>query len=205
MRALFLISGSGRTLDNIYKCMKDGKLDLEICGVVTSIEGVEGIKKAEKYRLKTFSVPRKKFKSTEEFSAEINNIVNELKPDLVLMGGFLHLWLFPERYKNRVLNIHPALLPKFGGENYYGIKVHKAVLKSGAKISGCTVHYADYSYDHGEIILQRKVPVYPDDTPETLAERVFKEECIAYPMAIKIVCEKIKNESEIESKKKNYT
>lgn len=100
------------------------------------------------------------------------------------MAGYLHFWKIPERYQGRVLNIHPSLLPQFGGKGFYGQLVHEAVLEAGVTESGCTVHFADNEYDHGPIILQRRVPVMPDDTPTDLAERVFRQECEAYPEAI---------------------
>ena len=105
------------------------------------------------------------------------------------MAGFLQLVLIPEDFRNRVFNIHPALIPAFCGKGYYGHRVHEAVLASGAKVSGCTVHFADNEYDHGPIIVQRTVPVLDDDTAETLAQRVFVEECEAYPEAIRLFAE----------------
>ena len=103
------------------------------------------------------------------------------------MAGFSCLWRIPLGFEGRVINIHPAMLPEFGGRGYYGRRVHEAVLAAGRTTSGCTVHYCDNEYDHGATILQRTVPVLPDDTPDTLADRVFREECIAYPEAITIV------------------
>ena len=103
------------------------------------------------------------------------------------MGGFLKRVTIPEDFANRVVNIHPALVPAFCGEGFYGHRVHEAVLEYGAKLSGCTVHFADNQYDHGPVILQRAVPVLDDDTPETLAARVFEAECEAYPEAIRLI------------------
>jgi len=105
------------------------------------------------------------------------------------MGGFLKRLTIPEDFLNRVTNIHPALLPAFGGEGFYGRRVHEAVLEYGVKITGCTVHFADNQYDHGPIILQKAVPVLDDDTPETLAARVFQAECEAYPEALQLIAE----------------
>jgi folate-dependent phosphoribosylglycinamide formyltransferase PurN len=101
------------------------------------------------------------------------------------MAGFLSLWTIPPDFHNRVMNIHPALLPKYGGKGMHGHHVHEAVLAAGETESGCTVHFADNSYDTGPIILQRKVPVLPNDTPDTLAARVFEQERIAYPEAVR--------------------
>ena len=104
----------------------------------------------------------------------------------MVQGGWLCLWKIPERYENRVMNIHPALLPSFGGQGMWGHHVHEAVLAAGCKVSGCTVHFCTNEYDKGSIIVQRACEVKDDDTPDTLAKRVFEQECIAYPQAIKL-------------------
>ena len=121
------------------------------------------------------SVATRGEKSTETFSQEINDLLDANEPDLVCMAGFLSLWLIPEKYRWRVMNIHPALLPSFGGKGMYGSKVHQAVLDAGCKISGCTVHFADNKYDHGPIIIQRAVRVIQNDDPDSLARRVFQQ------------------------------
>lgn len=123
----------------------------------------------------------------ETFSDRVFDAVRAYAPDLVLLAGWLHLIQIPPDFRRRVLNIHPSLLPAFGGKGMYGRHVHEAVLKAGAAVSGCTVHYADDAYDTGPIVLQRSVPVLPDDTPDTLAHRVFEAECEAYPEAIQLV------------------
>jgi phosphoribosylglycinamide formyltransferase-1 len=105
------------------------------------------------------------------------------------MGGFLKRLDIPADYANRVVNIHPGLIPAFCGQGFYGHRVHEAVLEYGAKLSGCTVHFADNQYDHGPVILQKAVPVTSDDTPDTLAARVFEAECEAYPEAIQLIAE----------------
>jgi phosphoribosylglycinamide formyltransferase 1 len=106
--------------------------------------------------------------------------------ELVAMAGFLKHVLIPADFAGRVMNIHPALIPAFCGAGFYGERVHRAALEYGVKVSGCTVHFVDNHYDHGPIILQRTVPVHPDDTPQTLAARVFEQECQAYPEAIRL-------------------
>ena len=105
------------------------------------------------------------------------------------MAGFLKRVTIPEDFANRVTNIHPGLIPAFCGHGFYGHHVHEAVLDYGAKLSGCTVHFADNQYDHGPVILQRAVPVLDDDTAETLAARVFEAECEAYPEAIQLIAQ----------------
>lgn len=185
-RLAVLLSGSGRTLQNIIEHIQSGKLDAEIVLVISSKKGAYGLKRAQMHGLPTVTVPRKGFANDEEFSKAITSQLDRVQPELILMAGFLHFYRIPAHYLGKVMNIHPALLPGYGGKGFYGLKVHQSVLMSGAKESGCTVHFADNIYDHGPIILQRRVPVYPEDTPETLAERVFKEECIAYPEAIRL-------------------
>ncbi|MFM8707634.1 MAG: phosphoribosylglycinamide formyltransferase, partial [Planctomycetia bacterium] len=106
------------------------------------------------------------------------------KPDLVVMAGFLHLVEIPDDFIGRVINIHPSLLPAFGGKGFHGLHVHRAVLDRGCTVSGCTVHLVDNEYDHGRILLQRTVPVLEDDSPESLAARVFAAECEALPESI---------------------
>ncbi|MCI0703467.1 MAG: phosphoribosylglycinamide formyltransferase, partial [Planctomycetia bacterium] len=110
-------------------------------------------------------------------------------PDLVCFAGWLHLLPIAPDFHHKVLNIHPALLPAFGGKGMYGHHVHEAVLNYGAKVSGCTVHFADDTYDTGPILVQRAVPVKEEDTPDTLAARVFAAECEAYPEAIRLIAE----------------
>jgi phosphoribosylglycinamide formyltransferase-1 len=121
------------------------------------------------------------------FQDAVTAAVDRLQPDLVLMAGWLHLWKFPPRYAGRVLNIHPSLLPAHGGRGMYGHRVHEAVLAAGDRESGCTVHVADLEYDRGPILVQKRVPVLPGDTPDALAARVFEQECLAYPEAVRLV------------------
>jgi phosphoribosylglycinamide formyltransferase-1 len=129
------------------------------------------------------------FKTTEEFSERIFSLLREAKVDLAILAGFLCLLRVPPDFTNRVMNIHPALIPSFCGKGLYGMKVHEAVLARGSKVSGCTVHFADNLYDHGPIIVQKSVPVLENDTPQTLAARVFQAECQAYPEAIRLFAE----------------
>jgi len=179
-----LISGGGTTLKNLIDRIADGTLKAEIKVVLSSREGVRGIEFAEEANIPTFVVPRKKCKSTEEFSEKVTDILRKFNPDLIVFGGFLSLYLFPEEFRGRIINIHPALLPSFGGKGMYGDHVHEAVLKSGAKVSGCSVHFVDEIYDHGPIIAQRVVPVLPDDTVDSLRERVQRVERELYPEVI---------------------
>ena len=123
---------------------------------------------------------------TETYSARIVELLDAAKVDLVVQAGFLSFWRIPPEYEGRVMNIHPALLPSFGGSGIYGRRVHESVLAAGLKVSGCTVHFVDNEYDRGPIIVQKCVAVLEGDTSDTLAARVFEQECIAYPEAINL-------------------
>lgn len=185
-RVAVLLSGSGTTLVNLLERIDDGRLDARVVCVVSSKAGVKGVERGEAAGLPTFVVPRREFPDVEEFSSRITEIVDRHSPDLVCCAGFLSAWLFPPAYAGRVMNIHPALIPSFCGKGYYGMKVHRAVVETGVKVSGCTVHFANLEYDQGPIIVQRAVPVGHDDTPEDVRRRVFLEECEAYPEAIRL-------------------
>jgi formyltetrahydrofolate-dependent phosphoribosylglycinamide formyltransferase len=189
-RAVILISGSGTTMENLLLRAQDGSCLLEPVGVIASKEGILGIAKAQKYGVPVQVVNRADYTDSQAFSRQVFKLVSAVKPDVILLAGFLSYLHLAERYKGKVLNIHPSLLPKFGGKGMYGIRVHKAVLKAGEKDSGCTVHYVDEEYDHGATILQRKVPVLPNDTPETLQARVMEAEREAYPEAVNLYAEK---------------
>jgi formyltetrahydrofolate-dependent phosphoribosylglycinamide formyltransferase len=184
-----LISGSGRTLQNFIDLIERGELPARVEVVVSSRANVQGVERARKHRLPVEIVPRRNYPSEESFSDAITGILDRYAPDLVLLAGFMSFYRIPPRWLGKVLNIHPALLPRFGGAGMYGHRVHEAVLAAGEKETGCTVHFADNQYDHGPIVLQRKVPVLPNDTPDSLAERVFREELSAYPEAVRLFAE----------------
>jgi phosphoribosylglycinamide formyltransferase-1 len=184
VRLVVLISGGGTTLQNLLDRTRDGRLAAEVVGVVSSRADVPGVERAKAAGIPVTVVERK---PSDTFSDRVFAAVRTFAPDLVCLAGWLHLVRIPSDFRMRVLNIHPALLPAFGGKGMYGRRVHEAVLASGAKVSGCTVHFADDTYDTGPVILQKTVPVLDDDTPETLATRVFAAECEAYPEAIRKV------------------
>ena len=178
-----LISGGGRTLLNLHECIQNGSLPARIDTVISSRPNVTGIERAGRAGLPVMVIERRRL-SEPDFQSALSDAVGDV--DLICMAGFLSLWRIPERFRGRVINIHPALLPDFGGHGMYGMRVHEAVLAAGCTQSGCTVHFCDNEYDHGPIILQRRVPVHAQDTPEDLAQGVFAEECIAYPEAIRL-------------------
>jgi phosphoribosylglycinamide formyltransferase-1 len=177
------VSGGGTTLQNLLDRIADGRLVAEVVQVVASRPGIGAIERAERAGVATTVVERAG-KSLAEFSREVFAAIRAARADLVILGGFLHLLAIPEEYRLRVLNIHPSLIPSFCGKGYHGAAVHRAVLATGVKLSGCTVHFADETYDTGPIVVQRAVPVLDEDTPETLAARVFEAECEALPEAI---------------------
>jgi phosphoribosylglycinamide formyltransferase-1 len=180
-----LISGSGTTLQNLIDRIGDGSLDARIAVVIASRSGILGIERAKSAGLRCEILGR-----GDDLSRDVFRICDEAKVELVCMAGWLSLLEVPTRYHGKVMNIHPALLPEFGGKGMYGRRVHQAVLDRGCKRSGCTVHFVDQTYDTGPIILQRECPVLEGDTAETLGRRVFEEEKIAYPEAIRLFQEK---------------
>jgi phosphoribosylglycinamide formyltransferase-1 len=183
LRLAILLSGSGRTLENLLEWIAAGRLGATVEVVIASRGDVRGVEVAQRAGLPTRVLPQGTH-STAEWSAEIFAACRAAKADLVVMAGFLKLVEIPADFAGRVINIHPALLPAFGGQGFHGMHVHRAVLARGCTVSGCTVHLVDNEYDHGRIILQKTVPVLPDDTPESLAARVFAVECQALPEAI---------------------
>jgi formyltetrahydrofolate-dependent phosphoribosylglycinamide formyltransferase len=184
IRLAVLLSGGGTTLQNLLDRIAEGRLDAQITAVVSSKADAFGLVRARNAGVPTLVVERRACADRTDFSRRIFDFCRLHQADLVCMGGFLQLLEIPPDFANRVLNIHPALMPAFCGKGFHGPAVHRAVLEAGVKVSGCTIHFADNEYDHGPIVSQRVVAVDDDDTPETLAARVFAEECAAYPEAI---------------------
>jgi len=183
LRLGVLISGGGRTLLNLVKEIREGRLPAQIAVVIASRD-CRGIGLAKEAGLNVHLVPHKQMPDVAAYSSRIAALLEAAKADLVIQAGFLSLWHIPARYEGRVMNIHPALLPRFGGHGMFGHHVHEAVLAAGCKVSGCTVHFVTNEYDRGPIIVQRCVRVLEGDTPDALADRVFQQELIAYPEAI---------------------
>ena len=181
IRLVALISGGGTTLQNLIERVSAGSLNARIVGVVSSRTTVLGVERAKRAGLPVTVV------SGGGPAERIWAAVQSFSPDLICFAGWLHLLPIPGDYRHKVLNIHPSLLPAFGGKGMYGHRVHEAVLDYGAKVSGCTVHFADDTYDTGPILIQKCVPVKEGDDPDTLAGRVFQAECDAYPEAINLI------------------
>lgn len=184
LRLAVLLSGSGRTLENLLEKIEAGTLPAEVAIVVASRGDVRGVRIAERAGL-TMRVMPPGGQEVEPWSESIFRACREARADLVVMAGFLHLVKIPHDFAGRVINIHPSLLPAFGGQGFHGMHVHRAVLERGCTVSGCTVHLVDDEYDHGRVLLQATVPVLPDDSPESLAARVFAAECETLPEAIR--------------------
>lgn len=186
LRLVVLLSGSGTTLQNILDTIHAGQLNAKVELVIGSRDGLKGIDRAKAAGLPHVVIPRKSHTDVPSFTREVFKHINTVKPDLICLAGWLCLLDIPKEYSGRIMNIHPALLPSFGGKGMYGHHVHEAVIAHGCKLSGCTVHFVDNTYDSGPIIVQRSCAVLEDDTPDTLAARVFEQEKIAYPEAIRL-------------------
>jgi pyridoxamine 5'-phosphate oxidase len=182
LKLAVLISGSGTTLMNLVEQIADGKLNCVILLVIASRNNLKGLERALAANLPTVIIDPREAKDT--FSEKVFSAIDRAQVDLVCLAGWLCLLNVPPRYDGKILNIHPSLLPSFGGKGMYGLKVHQAVLDRGCNFSGCTVHFVDNAYDNGPILLQRICPVLPGDTASSLAARVFEQEKIAYPEAI---------------------
>lgn len=186
LRVAVLLSGTGRSLENLLACRERGTLDIDIPLVVSSRGGVRGLDVARDAGIDSHVVSRRDYPTPAARSARIAELIAGSEIDLLVLAGFLsRLDILPE-WEGRMMNIHPSLLPLFGGHGYYGGRVHEAVLESGMKVTGCTVHFVNADYDAGPIILQRCLPVEETDTPETLGARVFAAECEVYPEAIRL-------------------
>lgn len=187
LKVVLLISGGGTTLRNLLERISAGRLNVQAVGVVSSSATARGVEIARAAGLPTAIYERRQFTDTGAYSRAIFDWCRQRQTDLIVMGGFLKLLEIPDDFTLRVVNIHPSLIPAFCGHGFYGRHVHEAVLEYGAKVSGCTVHFVDNQFDHGPILLQRTVPVLDDDTPESLARRVFEAECEAYPEALSLI------------------
>ena len=188
-RVVVLLSGGGRTLGNLLRHRDAGTLPVEVVRVISSRKRIRGNDVAREAGIPLSLIPRREFQSVDAFSDAVLEVLLADMPDLVVMAGFLSKITIPDELNGRVMNIHPALLPLFGGLGHYGDTVHAAVLAAGMKVSGCTAHFVNNEYDAGPIIAQRCVPVLEDDDVDTLAARVFACECELYPSAIRLFIE----------------
>ena len=185
MRLAVLISGGGRTLKNFLDLSAAGKLPVEIPLVLSSTSQAGGLCHARDAKIESRVFLRGKYDTDLAYGQALFDACRQAEVDYVAMAGFLKLAPVPNDFAGRVLNIHPALIPAFCGRGMYGHHVHQAVLEAGVKITGVTVHFVDNQYDRGPIIWQQPVPVFADDTVETLAQRVFEAEKEAYPHVLR--------------------
>ncbi len=185
-RIAVFLSGGGSNLQALIDDSKAGLLSARIVWVVSSSAKAYGLTRAENEGIETFVFKPKKYPSPEAAAEDLLSKLQERKIDYIALAGFLKL--LPSSvvaaYSKRIVNVHPALLPKYGGKGMYGHHVHEAVLASGDKESGATVHLVDEIYDHGKILDQARVPILPDDTPDSLAARVLEQEHKLYPRAL---------------------
>lgn len=186
-RLIVLASGGGRTLENLQQTIDAGQLEASIEQVILSKPGLGAQQRAEKLGLPVTIIGKSSHPDRAARDATLIEALDASQPDLVIMAGWLQLLPIPERYEGKVLNIHPSLLPAYGGRGFYGHHVHEAVARDRQPISGCTVHFATEAYDEGPIVLQEAVHLEPGADPETIAATVFAAECRAYPAAIAAV------------------
>ena len=188
-----LVSGGGTNLQALIDAQKSGMFgDSKISLVVASKPGVYALERAANNDIKSVVLPRKEYESIAEYSKALADLLEQEKTDLVVLAGFLTIIdeQVYERFPNRILNVHPALIPSFCGKGFYGLYVHEAAISKGVKVSGATVHIVTPECDAGPIVLQKAVEVKQDDTPEVLQKRIMEEaEWVILPQAVKLFCE----------------
>jgi phosphoribosylglycinamide formyltransferase-1 len=182
----FLASHGGSNMQSIIDACKSGKINAMPVVVISNNSNSMALERAKNEGIPSYHISQKKYPDPDSLDKAIIDVLEEYEVDLVILAGYMKKLgnKVIQRFKGKILNIHPALLPKYGGEGMYGRFVHEAVIKNKEKESGCTVHIVDEVYDHGRILGQAKVPVLPDDTPETLAARVLEQEHLLYPSII---------------------
>lgn len=182
-----LASGGGTNLQAIIDSCERGEIDGDVVVVISNVPEAYALERARKHRIDAFAFPHKGM-TREEHEADVVACLEQHSVDLVVLAGYLRMLtpVMVNKYAGRIMNTHPALLPSFGGKGMHGLNVHQAVINYGCKVSGCTIHFVTLDVDGGPIALQKAVPVLEDDTPETLQERVLKEEHRLLPRAIQL-------------------
>jgi formyltetrahydrofolate-dependent phosphoribosylglycinamide formyltransferase len=184
-----LLSGTGTTFQSLAERARKGELDVELAAVVASRAAAPGLERARRLGIPAHAVDRRSIGDERAFQDALHAVLDRYAPDLLLLAGFLSRIELRGRWVGRAMNSHPALIPAFSGKGFYGDRVHRAVLDSGVKVSGATVHFVDEEYDTGPIILQQAVPVEDDDSVETLRERVQTVERDLYARAVQLFAE----------------
>ena len=189
-------SGSGTNFQALIDAVEAGKIDARISGLISSRPGTKALKRADDHHIRTRVLAPSSFESQAEYERELLQTMQKWSADLIVLAGYL-LKIpdsFIEQFRNRIVNIHPSLLPKYGGKGFYGMKVHEAVIANRDRKTGCTVHYVTEEYDQGPIIRQVEVPVYETDDPESLAARVLKQEHRLLPQVVGELVEELEKE-----------
>lgn len=193
LNVVVMVSGGGTNLQAILDAVEDGRIrNTKICAVISNNAGAYALERAKNHGIPGIVISPKQFASREAFNEAFLEEVEKLQPDLIVLAGFLVVIppAMIRRYSNRIINIHPSLIPSFCGTGYYGLKVHEAELKRGVKVAGATVHFVDEGTDTGPIILQKAVEVKKGDTPEILQRRVMEEaEWKILPRAIQLIAD----------------
>jgi len=192
MKIAVLVSGSGTNLQALIDAWKEGAFgEGYLSLVISSVKDVFALERAKKAGIKTKTIERKNYTSLTDYDSDLAAALNEENIDLVVLAGFLSVLGSKtlKSFENKIINVHPSLIPSFCGKGFYGLRVHKAVLESGIKVTGATVHLVNEVIDGGKIILQKAVDVLSDDTPETLQQRVMREgEWVLLPQAVAMFC-----------------
>lgn len=191
LRVVVMVSGGGTNLQAILDAVDNGKItNAEVVAVISNNEGAYAIERAKNHGVPAFVVTPKVYETRDAFNEALLETIKACKPDLIVLAGFLVKIpaAMIEAYRNKIINIHPSLIPSFCGVGYYGLKVHEAALARGVKVTGATVHYVDEGTDTGPILFQKAVEVQPDDTPKTLQQRVMEQaEWVLLPQAINAI------------------
>ncbi len=194
LRVAVLVSGGGTNLQAILDACADGTIrHAELVLVVSNNPGAYALTRARRAGVPALVLCRRELGGQECFERELDRVLRENRVDLIVLAGFMTILSkdFTDRYEHRIINIHPSLIPSFCGKDYYGLRVHEAALARGVKLTGATVHYVNEIPDGGEILLQKAVEVFPDDTPESLQRRVMEQaEWILLPRAIELIASK---------------
>jgi phosphoribosylglycinamide formyltransferase-1 len=191
LRLAVLASGGGTNLQAIIDAAEGGEIDARVVVVISNNSTAGALQRARRHHIEALHLSARQFANGRQFDRHLLEVLEQRRVDMVILAGYMKL-LSPtvvRAYRHRILNIHPALLPSFGGSGMYGIRVHQAVIASGTRYSGVTVHLVDEQYDHGPIVAQRVVPVGDDDTPETLARKVLVQEHQLYKEVIQLFAE----------------
>jgi len=188
LKLAVFISGGGTNLQALIDACTKGTLKAEIKAVVSNNSKAYGLERARQAGIETFHISRVVYSNDADYQKELLDVLEKFDIDIIVLAGYMKLMpsVIVKKYYGRIINIHPALLPKYGGKGMYGMNVHEAVLQNGDRFSGATVHLVDDKYDQGPILIQRQVPVENDDTPESLAARVLEVEHQIVPQAVSL-------------------